>query len=568
MKGYVLLFLLFLVSIGVKAEEAVNEEIALPKLEVGEIGSESSLEYNSSNMFEIPSQKVVLNPELATAMGAEAGKSAAEMKYGVYAPLRELEITSVPLIAFGFIAKADKKNFRAARNNFIPSYKNRMDDWLQHVPLIATTAMNFAGYEGRSDHWRYLASGAMSYGFMALFTNVIKYSAKEMRPDGSTANSFPSGHTATAFVAATIMHKEYGLTRSPWWSVLAYGCATTTGIMRTLNNRHWISDILVGAGIGVISTDLGYMMGDLIFKKKHILREPRKGAGDMWENPSFFRLELGMQMNNDLKLPTNTSFLSYCNLYDKYGAGFYDDDFYQVKRNGNPFRIPDDYNSKNRTYDNYAGGSPAYEEGVTPRIKVATGTTVGAEGAYFINKYIGAGIRARITTAPVTAEGLYSYDDKLNRLTNSSSVSDVWSLVDVNLGIYGAWPITPRHNIGVKALYGRRFFGKLDLMAAYDTQYVNGKTGETVNVTKYGDALYIDKTNSDDFTVGVHYTYSMNNGIAVSAFFDYDLSKPEFDVEYTPYHLDARYMMSKSAEFSFKQRINSYTLGASMTVLF
>ena len=265
-----LLFSTLLFSVGVNAEENFIPEEAAPTVEEALANSESPLEYHSSNMFEIPSQKVVLDPNLATALGSEASKKAAESKYGVYTPLKELEITSVPLIAFGFIAKADKKNFRAARNNFIPSYKNRMDDWLQHVPLIATTAMNFAGYEGRSNHWRYLASGAMSYGFMALFTNVIKYSAKEMRPDGSTANSFPSGHTATAFVAATIMHKEYGLTRSPWWSVLAYGCATTTGIMRTLNNRHWISDILVGAGIGVISTDLGYMMGDFIFKKKRI----------------------------------------------------------------------------------------------------------------------------------------------------------------------------------------------------------------------------------------------------------------------------------------------------------
>ena len=559
-----LLFSTLLFSVGVNAEENFIPEEAAPTVEEALANSESPLEYHSSNMFEIPSQKVVLDPNLATAIGSEASRKAAESKYGVYTPLKELEITSVPLIAFGFIAKADKKNFRAARNNFIPSYKNRMDDWLQHVPLIATTAMNFAGYEGRSNHWRYLASGAMSYGFMALFTNVIKYSAKEMRPDGSTANSFPSGHTATAFVAATIMHKEYGLTRSPWWSVLAYGCATTTGIMRTLNNRHWISDILVGAGIGVISTDLGYMLGDFIFKKKRILREPRQGAGDMWQNPSFFRLELGMQFSNNLNLPTNTSFLTYSNLFDENG----NDDLFQVNRNGNPFRIPDNYNSNERTYKNYGDAGPAYGEGVSPKIKVATGTTVGAEAAYFINKYIGAGLRARITTAPVTAEGLYSYDDNMNRRYNSSSVSDVWSLVDVNLGVYAAWPINPRHNLNFKALYGRRFFGSLDLMAAYDTRFVNQKTGESRDVTSYGDAMYIDKTNADDFTVGVHYTYSLKNGVAVSAFFDYDFAKPEFDVEYNPYNLDSQKMAATSSKFSFKQRINSYTLGASMTVLF
>ena len=105
-------------------------------------------------------------------------------------------------------------------------------------------------------------------------------------------------------------------------------------------------------------------------------------------------------------------------------------------------------------------------------------------------------------------------------------------------------------------------------MAAYDTRFVNQQTGESRDVTYYGDALYIDKTNSDDFTVGVHYTYSLKNGVAVSAFFDYDFAKPEFDVEYNPYNLDSQNMAATSSQFKFKQRINSYTLGASMTVLF
>ena len=75
---------------------------------------------------------------------------------------------------------------------------------------------------------------------MAGLVNGIKYTASEMRPDGSTRNSWPSGHTATAFMAATILHKEYGLTRSPWYSVGAYTLATATGVMRVLNNRHWM----------------------------------------------------------------------------------------------------------------------------------------------------------------------------------------------------------------------------------------------------------------------------------------------------------------------------------------
>ena len=84
----------------------------------------------------------------------------------------------------------------------------------------------------------------------------------------------------------------------------------------------------------------------------------------------------------------------------------------------------------------------------------------------------------------------------------------------------------------------------------------------------YGDNLVIDKTNSDNFTIGIHYTYAMNSGVAISAFFDYDYSKPEFDVKYNPYNTDLTSMMKTVSEFSFKQKVNSYTLGASMTVMF
>ena len=64
-----------------------------------------------------------------------------------------------------------------------------------------------------------------------------------------------------------MMHKEYG-DRSPWYSISAFTVATATGISRILNNRHWLSDVLAGAGIGILSTELGYYLADLIFKDK------------------------------------------------------------------------------------------------------------------------------------------------------------------------------------------------------------------------------------------------------------------------------------------------------------
>ena len=74
-------------------------------------------------------------------------------------------------------------------------------------------------------------------------------------------------------------------------------------------------------------------------------------------------------------------------------------------------------------------------------------------------------------------------------LLPSESVTDVWSLADIGLGVYVAWPISPRHNISGKALFGRRFFGSLELQAAYDTEYQ--MPDEEGNVKLLGDALTI-----------------------------------------------------------------------------
>ena len=77
----------------------------------------------------------------------------------------------------------------------------------------------------------------------------------------------PSGHTAQAFVSATILDMEYRDT-SPWISVAGYAVATTTGMYRMINNQHWISDVLIGAGIGIFSTKVVYFTHKYHWGKK------------------------------------------------------------------------------------------------------------------------------------------------------------------------------------------------------------------------------------------------------------------------------------------------------------
>ena len=94
-----------------------------------------------------------------------------------------------------------------------------------------------------------------------LWLNAFKYGFAKERPDCSAKNSFPSGHTFTAFVGAEIIRREYGK-EHPWIAVAAYGVATVVGIMRVYNNRHWAGDVLAGAGLGILSTTLVYWVLD------------------------------------------------------------------------------------------------------------------------------------------------------------------------------------------------------------------------------------------------------------------------------------------------------------------
>jgi len=65
------------------------------------------------------------------------------------------------------------------------------------------------------------------------------------------SSSFPSGHTTGAFAAATVFAMEYS--DRPLVRVIAYGSAWLIGLSRITENKHWVSDVLAGAALGLLS---------------------------------------------------------------------------------------------------------------------------------------------------------------------------------------------------------------------------------------------------------------------------------------------------------------------------
>ena len=500
-----------------------------------------------------------------------------------YKVMDDLTFVGVPLFVAGIIAKSEKKAFRqndGTKHVLLTEFKTRIDDYTQYFGPAMTLGLKIGGVEGRSDWGRLLASSAMSYGIMAILVNSIKYTSKEMRPDGSSANSWPSGHTATSFAGATILHKEYGLTRSPWYSIAGYGVATATGVMRVLNNRHWVSDVLSGAGIGILSTELAYALSDILFKGKGLLRNDLNSDGNIVTNPSFFSVSMGVG----------------------FGSKKLDFDLEKF---------------------NLEGG----EDSKVLNLKFGTSTAVAAEGAYFFNKYIGVGGRLRVNSSPIKGwDGVEQIatkdifrtileignDDMAELLVakgtpgtpdyqpgiiddfNLKIQSDHLTEFAADLGLYFNLPLSDRFALGSKLLVGRSIMQELNLDAVVsggmkDFDFEEDPNDEDNFFVRNVRHLGNYSTEWDYFTVGGNKTFKVGTGISLTyayksnfawkIFCDYDYTRKTYTMTYNPgaFIIDALPNISKLVGLKYSdteetQRIkkarNTFVLGGSFVINF
>lgn len=461
-------------------------------------------------------------------------------------------------IADGLIITAQKKDFHSIKTFFQPHFEKTYDSYTQYAPLAAAFALKALGVKNTSTWKRMTLNSTLSYVTMATLVNSIKYSSKEMRPDHTTANSFPSGHTATAFAAATIFNKEYG-SISPWYSVAGYSVATLTGITRIMNNRHWINDVLVGAGIGIVSADLGYMLGDWILKGKGIQNQPKNEIPDISENGSFFSMTVGSGIG-----PTH---LNSPNVFDSYNV--------DMTPSGNPLRL---------------------------LLKTCRSSSVNIESAYFINKYIGFGGRLKASTLPVIVGNFnHKFAYTVPLISTSYIPSDAYKLeglesshlgmIDMSLGFYGSIPVGTRLRLGTKFLFGNRLTTNYSVDAIFsfntlkDRQKNYGEVldnilqangGSLCNISKdkYNPQLYHDNdflqikaNNSFSFGTGLYITYAIKNQTAFMISFDYDCANPKYT-----FVLHNRYNESGGnvslIEDSFQRRtlMNNMSLNLGMSV--
>ncbi len=227
--------------------------------------------------------------------GAQSSDSAVSILYQNQKTAWKKAMTiPVTLITAGLVAITDndildRLQIYEARNKLIPSFHTNVDDYLQHAPIVAVYALNGLGIKGEHDFANRTALLIKSEIFMAAMVFPLKKITSVPRPDTGTQNSFPSGHTAQAFAAATFLHKEYGR-EHPFYSIMAYTTAAGVGVLRVMNNRHWASDVLVGAGIGVLATNLAYLTHQNKWGKNH------KKLSGMIVTPTYGQQSLGVYL--------------------------------------------------------------------------------------------------------------------------------------------------------------------------------------------------------------------------------------------------------------------------------
>jgi hypothetical protein len=142
------------------------------------------------------------------------------------------------------------------RNKVGHDYHFPIDDYTQYVPIVQMYLADVLGVPAKN-HWfdqsKYLF---LSNLLSATVTHSIKRLVDKERPYGGP-HSYPSGHTTLAFTNAAVLHHEFRDT-APLLAWSGYLLATTTGVFRIINHKHWMSDVLAGAGIGILATELVY----------------------------------------------------------------------------------------------------------------------------------------------------------------------------------------------------------------------------------------------------------------------------------------------------------------------
>lgn len=194
---------------------------------------------------------------------------------GIIAPAALIGIGLYTMQDHGIYSSFDASH--DARRSF-PHFSTNADDYVFLIPVIGLYTFDFFSSQNRHEVGRQTTLLFSSAALMGALVWPLKSVSNIDRPDNSNDHSFPSGHTSSAFVVAGVIDQEFR-GKSPWISVGAYTIAGSTGVLRMLNNKHWLSDVFAGAGVGLLSVHTVYYVHERFLKNKNITLFPSSAYG-------------------------------------------------------------------------------------------------------------------------------------------------------------------------------------------------------------------------------------------------------------------------------------------------
>jgi len=166
--------------------------------------------------------------------------------------------------------------FQSEIRKTAPNFNTRAESYFLIGPVVIVYGLNLFGDLGKNRFIDRTALLGLSAGFLGISEFITKKTTRRLRPNGLDRLSFPSGHTGLAFMGAEFMAQEYS-SKSPAYTVVGYAFAVTTGVFRMYNRDHWFSDVVAGAGFGILSTKLSYLVYPYIRNKlTHTDKQGRK----------------------------------------------------------------------------------------------------------------------------------------------------------------------------------------------------------------------------------------------------------------------------------------------------
>ncbi|HYM94021.1 MAG TPA: phosphatase PAP2 family protein [Chitinophagaceae bacterium] len=165
------------------------------------------------------------------------------------------------------IQKLDDTIYSNIKTNH-PGFHTNAEDYLMWAPSASIYLLDAFKVKTKHnfkehlilDAGSILITGGLGYAMRLITRNIDAYANHNTK--------FPSGHTANAFRGAEIFHQELK-DYNPLLSYSGYLVATTVGVLRIYNRDHLLTEVLAGAGLGILSAKLTYWIFDKIkFRKK------------------------------------------------------------------------------------------------------------------------------------------------------------------------------------------------------------------------------------------------------------------------------------------------------------